>query len=261
MLKFSEEHQSFNGSIRKQTGRRLKSLIASGVLLTSISLFSGCANEVECNIEVEHAHKYVCDSHFSRYLFNEKEYSANSYVRTDEYIIVDEEMKKLIQFENDWGLYRISENRDRIQQMLIAHEEGLLYEYEYMDSKPVMHGQGSGRGSGMTYYTYIPTNEYNWTLNKKHENLTGETREVYFKYYAYKIEKNSLGMYSIVKSDYVDNFEDLPEEYIYVGDNFFVMYDKQTDYEIYDYEYDTEFVLNEEYVYDLGKQEETGRSK
>ena len=72
MLKFSEEHQSFEDSIRKQKGRRLKSLIASGILLTSVSLFSGCAKKVDCDICGLHAHNYVSEDSFSKFVVSEK---------------------------------------------------------------------------------------------------------------------------------------------------------------------------------------------
>lgn len=53
-------------------------------------LFSGCSKNVGCNIERLHAHNYVADNSFSRFIVSEKE-KNNGLIRTDKYIFIDEE--------------------------------------------------------------------------------------------------------------------------------------------------------------------------
>ena len=234
MLKFSEEHQSFEGSIRKQKGRKLKSLIASGILLTSVSLFSGCAKNVDCDISGLHAHNYVSEESFSKFVVSEKEH-IKDYYRCEEYINVNDDVADLIKFENKKDLLRISNNKEVIQNIVDSHSEYLEYRYSYTYLMPIIHTKSNGKGGITTYTTYMPTIGHSWTTDKNHSRLTGQVREVYYMYYGYKIGINEKGKYELVKSDYVSSLDELPNDYIYVKEKFYKTFIKGTNKEA-DYE-------------------------
>lgn len=234
MLKFSEEHQSFEDSIRKQKGRRLKSLIASGILLTSVSLFSGCAKKVDCDISGLHAHNYVSEDSFSKFVVSEKEYIGD-YYRCEEYISVSDDVAELMKFENKKDLLRISNNKEAIQNVVDAHSEYLEYRYSYTYLWPMTTVMSDGKGGTRTHTNYIPMTGHSWTTDKNHSRLTGETRVLYYMYCGYKIEINEKGKYELIKSDYVSSLDELPNDYIYVKEKFYKTFIKGTNKEA-DYE-------------------------
>ena len=240
MLNFNEEHQSFDGSIRKQKGRRLKSLIASGILLTSVGLFSGCsvtigfAKNVECDIGGLHAHNYVSEDSFSKFIVSEKEY-VGDYYRCEEYINVNDNIADLIDYENKKGLLRISSNKKTIENIMEGHNDFLEYRYSYTYYYPMQTLMSDGKGGTITHTTYIPMEGHSWTTDKNHSRLTGETRVLHYMYCGYKIEINEKGKYQLVKSNYVSSLDELPDDYIYVKEKFYKTFIKGTDKEA-DYE-------------------------
>ncbi|HHW69510.1 MAG TPA: hypothetical protein GX747_04155, partial [Tenericutes bacterium] len=131
MLEFNNEHKSINGSLKNQKNKvKIRNFILGGVVVASIFLFSGCVKNVECNIIGPHAHKYVSELSYDKYMISEKEHEGK-WVRTDDYISISKNMEELIEFENKNGLYRISLNEDNIAETVSSHIDTVEYRYQY----------------------------------------------------------------------------------------------------------------------------------
>jgi len=219
MLKFDSNHKSINDSLKEKKKINVRNLVIAGVLVSSLALFSGCAKNIDCGIEELHAHNYVSSKMFDKYMVSEKEYKKSWY-RTDEYIIIDEATKELIDFENKKGLYRISHNKDEIDAITSMHEDYKEYRYRYTYMQPIPHIVSNGKTTS-TYYTYIPQTRYSWTTDPNHSRLTGEERIVHYVYYGYKVVKDEKGKYKIIESKTYDDLNDLPEDFIYIKNKFY----------------------------------------
>ena len=115
---------------------------------------------------------------------------------------------------------------------------------------PVIHK--SGKYTRITY-NYIPRPRYSWTTDTS-KNLTGEERTCHYVYYGYKIVKNDKNGYELVKSEPVDNLDDLPAGFDYIKEDFYSIVNSKK--ETLDYEdgpEEDEIINAEEY------QEETNR--
>lgn len=220
MLEFNSEHQSINGSLKNHNNKiKIRDIVIGGMIIASIFMFSGCSKNVDCNINEPHAHVYVQDDSFDKYFVSEKE-NKNFYNRTDEYILVDDETKNLIDFENKNGLFRIAENQDKINEIVSSQKDYVEYRYQYTWLMPIPHTQKIGKVT-TTYYTYIPTTSYSWTSNPEFKQLTGSERTVHHVYCAYKIVKDENGKMKLVQSEMVDNLNELSDEYVYIKSDFY----------------------------------------
>lgn len=224
MLEFNSEHKSFDGSLKDKKARKIKSLFISGILVGSMFLFGGCSKDVECDISGTHSHYYVNEKSFDKYVMSEKE-TIGYWERTDQYQLVDEEQEKLINFENNYNLYRIDLNKDKIDEIVSLQEPDYI-EYEYIENKdeyiPVQIGPLTLR---ISYK--IPVNKM--TTDPEHPDLTGYKRIVSRAYYGYKVEKNSKGELMTYKSELVKHPDDLPDEFIYVKPIFYKTVYEKTD--------------------------------
>jgi hypothetical protein len=100
-------------------------------MVISMLLLGGCSKDAKCDIKDKHAHFYVSDISFDKFVLGEKEQLWN-HIRTEEYILIDDEAEKLISFENIAGLYRIAYNQEKTNN--IVSEFSCDYvEYEYQD--------------------------------------------------------------------------------------------------------------------------------
>lgn len=220
MLEFNSEHKRINGSLNKKEKIGIRNIIIGGLLVSSIFLFSGCAKTVDCDIADNHAHKYVSSEQFDKYVVSEKEHiGLGKWLRTDEFIIIDKEQEKLIDFENKHDLLKISDNQDKINEIVSSHEDYVEYRYKYTYMMQIPHTRKIGNTTSI-YYTTIPTIGHSWTTNPNHSRLTGEERTIHHMYYGCKVIKNEEGKYEIVNSELVDNLNDLPEDYIYIKSDF-----------------------------------------
>lgn len=232
MLNFDSNHKNIEGNLNKNKNK--KNIIIGSMLLTSVILFSGCAKDVDCDIVEPHAHNYINEKSFDKYMISEKEYHGR-WDRTNDYVFVDDEMKELIKFENKEGLFRISHNKEKISNIINTHGDYKEYRYKYTWMQPVSHTRIIN-GRTQIYFTYIPHTKYTWTSNKSEFGLTGEERVVHYVYYGYKIVKDENGKYKTVKSQCYDSFEEIPEEYSYIKKDFYKKVhldnkDKEVDYE------------------------------
>ena len=226
MLEFNEEHKELKGSLKKSDAKiKVKNAIICGFTILSLFLFSGCAKNVDCNIADLHAHVYTNEAAFTRHVVSEREHIGD-FFRTDDYIVIDQNMKDLIEFENDEGLYKIEENIETIQGIASVKEDYTEYRYSYITMVSVPHVVKSGTSTIVTY-THVPVKKYSWTTDANHNRLTGEERTVHHMYKGCMVIKNAKGDYEIVESEIVDNITDLPKEYEYVTEDFCVKVDEK----------------------------------
>ena len=208
---------------------KITTTTASILAASQILLLAGCNN---CEIKKEHAHFYTSESSYNRYIKSEKKEYENSWEKTEEYIILDKNSKKLLKAEDFFELYRIDLNKDKIEEIVREQSDHLEYRYSFSEYSP-----------NLNYYILeipgsFPLDDdggYSWTSNPVNKDLTGETRLAHFMYYAYKLEKDFFGNYKLVRSDLVDSLDELPEEYNYIGTCFYTLVDPDTKEEL-DYE-------------------------
>lgn len=235
MLNFDTNHNFAAGNLNEKKGKKiLKNTIIGGLIITNILSFSGCAKNVPCDIQGNHAHYYINDEYIGRYIVSEKS-SISGLNRLDNYIFVDEKEEGLLEFINENDLFKIDDNKNAINNITdnqMDYKE-YRYSYYYTMSMPVLHTNGKN-----TYVTcnYIPTIGYSWTSNPNKENLTGEERDCHYVYYGYKIIKNDNGDYELVKSKPVDSITELPEGYDYIKGKFYDVVNLYDRNEILDYE-------------------------
>lgn len=73
MLNFDTNHQYVEGNINEKNGKKKKkNIIIAGLIISNLFTFSGCEKNVPCNINENHAHYYVNDDGFGRYIVSEK---------------------------------------------------------------------------------------------------------------------------------------------------------------------------------------------
>ena len=253
MLKFDGKHQSVSGNVNKKSGSRaVKAVLISGLLVTNILLFSGLHKEATCDITENHAHYYINNQEaFGRYIASEK-LSVSGLKRTDNYIYVSPEEIGLLNFMNKEGLFSITDNQDAIRNIVDKQHDYIEYRYKYMFFQPIPVIHTSGKHTRITY-NYIPRPRYSWTTDTS-KNLTGEERTCHYVYYGYKIVKNDKNGYELVKSEPVDNLDDLPAGFDYIKEDFYSIVNSKK--ETLDYEdgpEEDEIINAEEY------QEETNR--
>ena len=235
MLKFDLEHNNINGCLKNSNTRYgFRNAIISGMLLTNIFLFSGCAKTVDCEVEELHAHTYVNKNSFDKYVESEKSFIGR-WSRTHDFVLFNEETKKLIEFENRNKLFRISLNKEKIKDITALHGTFFEYRYSYTWLQPIAQVRPLGKRFSISN-VYVPQTGYSWTKNAHHDNLTGEFREVSYVYCGYNIIKNENGEYEIIESEKIENIEDLYKEYNYIKEDFYkLVYSDNKDLEV-DYE-------------------------
>lgn len=201
MIKFDSSHKEFDKKIDNKIGKKVKNMIVSGLLIFSIISLSGC-----CDIKENHTHKYVSDNGFSVYLNSEIDkrfFGDDLYEKTDDYIIVDDEEKKLYNFLDKNWLIKIEDNEEAIYNYLDIVGTEPFYEYEYHYYKALPKGATTG---------------YSWTKDPNHGNLTGNKRISYPVYYGYNVIKDENGNYILDRSKPYKSYEKLVNDgYKYIS--------------------------------------------
>ena len=218
-----------NLKFNKDLINRLKSFSLALVLVTPFSL-TGC-KKAECDVRESHAHVYVNDEGYVRYI-NKERLKYEGYTRNDSYIYIDgqEDFYKFLDKKN---LMRIDENLEIINQTQEKQVDFIEYRYKYTYMQPIPHTRKVGNTT-TTYYTYSARTRYSWTSNPNHSRLTGETRLCHYVYIAYKVEKNDKGKYVLIPSDYVEDLNDIKDKYQYVKETYYKIVTsdgKEVDYE------------------------------
>ena len=208
----------------------LKGLALALVLVTPFML-TGCGKKADCNIDISHAHKYVNEQGFERYL-NREHLKYEGYVRYDNYVSIDGQ-EDLYKFLEKKDLMRIDDNLELITKMQEEQVDYTEYRYKYTYMQPIPHTMKVGKTT-TTYFTYIPQTRYSWTSDPNHSRLTGETRLCHYVYVGYKVEKNEKGKYVLVESPAVDDLTTIMDKYPYIKKKFYYVVTsdgKEVDYE------------------------------
>lgn len=198
----------------------------------SVSL-AGCGKKAECDIPEDHAHLYVSEEGFSRYL--EKEYlEYEGYTRCDDYISINKDDEEFLKFLDKKDLIKIDDNIATIDKIESNNHDYIEYRYAYTYLMPIPHYHSTGKTSYVTY-TYMPVTHHSWTTNANHSRLTGEQRRCHHVYQACNVVRDEKGKFVIVPSDYVDSISDLNGEYAYIKEKFCKVIDAEHGYDL-DYE-------------------------
>ena len=255
MLNFDTNHQYVEGNINEKNGKKkIKNIVIAGLIIANLLTFSGCSKNAPCDVRGNHAHYYVSDDAFGRYIVSEKG-TVSGLNRSDDYIPVNKEETELLEFINKKGLYRIDENKQAISNVTKRRQDFVEYRYRYYYLLPMPIVQYNLKSTYVTY-TYIPMVGYSWTTDTSRE-LTGEKRVCHYVYYGYKIIKNEKGAYELVKSAPVDDLSELPDGYDYIKGKFYDIVNLYNRKQVLDYEdgpaEGKELISEEEYNQSQGK--------
>lgn len=202
--------KNLNLNLGKMISLRGTSLVLVGSLL--IGGLTSCGLNVKCELPNKHAHMYVNEDGYVRYIASEDS-SYDGYARSYNYRELSEEDSQLYKFLNRNGLLRIDENIDLILEQQERNMPFIAYEYAKTELASV----------GRALFT---TTRYYWTYDSEATNLTGKEKEVHYLYQAYKVEKNEKGKYILVSSDMVEDITEVMEDYPYVKRDYYVVADE-----------------------------------
>lgn len=185
--------------------RRGTVMLLAGTL--AVTCLTGCTKKADCEIPNKHAHMYVNDEGYIRYVESEKvEYEG--YKRSYNHRDLTQEESQLSVFLDTKDLIRIDENIDLVLAQQEQNQPLTVYEY-YVTTY-------SRAGSSTSYY---------WTNDPEHVCLTGKEKEVHYIYQAYKVEIED-GKYIVVPSELVEDITDVMEEFSYIREGFFIPVDE-----------------------------------
>ncbi len=177
--------------------------------------------EVDCDIRECHAHKYVQPNGLTKYMKAEC-FMQRGYERQDEYICLDVEEEKLLDFLNKKHLVKIDDNIEKIKEDQRNNTGYYEYQYEYEEEQriPVIHGTGKDQTVDyiISYYT-----DYDWTTNINHSDLTGYRRYCDYEYTSYKVEKNYKDKYVLIPLEEQKDVLLNKDEYPYIKENYSVL--------------------------------------
>ncbi len=200
---------------------KVKVTTASLLSLVQLFLLVGCnSNEAKCEIKDKHAHVYISEKYFDKYIVSEKLKYYDEWTRTDSTIMIDKVSKKLIDFENENSLYRISLNKDKLDIITSNLVDHYQYRYEYEKTIPDFTEKD---------ISLKREKMYSWTANPDDKKITGETRVAHFMYIGYKIELDDNGEHKIIQSKPMESIDELLDNgYSYVKNNFYILVDPNT---------------------------------
>ncbi len=200
-----------------------KNLLKTKLLLLyfGLSLYSitGCAKDMDCNIDTEHVHQYVNDEGLKKYISGEKEYVGDFYW-TDKYTsnstIINEVSKN--------NLCLASQNIDYINSIMSNYtkkREAWINSYVY--GSYYGYGYHYDFNSGDYVFNYGLTTGYHWEyewqdipLDKYTEN---KVRDITYEFKFYKIDENGNLVSKNFKTFTIDDIE---EGYNYFNEKDFV---------------------------------------
>ena len=183
---------------------KLTKRIASIYLLSTtitLSSLSGCVKKMDCDIQYDHAHKYVSDEGF--YMYKDSEYETKDGMSwTNNITYLNNEIETLDKFD----LLKIDDNIEALEEDISKDTPYIEYQYRYTYYKRTQIGK--------THVTTTRTS-YRYTTDKNHSGLTGKVRDVNYKYRAYKIVTSKKGKQKIEESELVDDITTIKDEYPY----------------------------------------------
>lgn len=177
----------------------------TGICLLSttiaISSLSGCAKKMDCDIETEHAHKYISEEGY--FTYKDSEYEIKDDMSwTDEITDMNSEVEALDKFD----LIKIDDNLEALEKEMSNDKPYIEYEYSYLYTTFISTGK-----------SLIPISHtgYDYTTDKNYGSLTGYVRDVDYKYRSYKIITTKKGVQKIEESELVDDITTIKDEYPY----------------------------------------------
>ena len=197
----------------------LKKFIALAGTVLILTTTTACSKKVDCAIDTYHAHKYVDNNGYVRYIAQEWE-EYEGYQRQEEYVILKEEDKKAEKFIDDKDLLRIRDNEEAIKKAQEENQPFVEYRYSYTYLMPIPHYHRIGKVSTVTY-TFVPRTHYSWTRDPNHTRLTGETRLCKYEYTSYKIEIDERGNYVLIPGPEHEDILSTKEEYPYIKKTYY----------------------------------------
>ena len=205
----------------KKIKLNLKKLAAMSGLSFVMMTTSACGKKAECDVEGEHLHKYENSSGYVRYL--DQEYiEYEGYVRSNEYIPMDESKRDLIKFEDNRNLLKISDNIDVIQKIQDEYRnlDHMEYQYRYTTTSFISNGK-----------TMIPvvSTHYSWTYDSNRSGLTGKNKDIHYMFQAVKVEIDEHGNFVIIPGPLVDDVTLIGDEYPYILETYVKELDLNTD--------------------------------
>lgn len=179
----------------------LNILAACGISGTVGFKLGKSRRKMNCAIKKEHLHKYVSEEGFVTY--KEGELLENSEMFwTPETIETNEELVLMSKFD----LLKIDDNIDALETATKNDLPYKEYEYMYTSHTPVKVGKVT---------TMISHTHYDFTTDRTDYRVTGNARDVDYKYVGYRIGKNKEGKTALFKSKAVDDLMAIKDKYPY----------------------------------------------
>mgnify|MGYP007056157951 CR=1 FL=1 len=231
-----------------------KFLALGGVALVLVTS-AGCGKKADCDIQGYHAHKYINDKEYVRYI--DKEYlSYEGYDRQDSYIELSQSDGELYKFLDKRNILRIEDNVKTIQKTQERNQDYIEYRYAYTYLMPIPIFHSTGKTHYVTYM-FVPQTHYSWTSDPEHSRLTGETRLCHYEYTSYKIEKDENGKYVLIPGPEKQDIISTMNEYPYILEDYYQVINLENGLEV-DYEDmendDVEHIQEEEQEKSLTKE-------
>lgn len=180
--------------------KKMIGILSGTFILSSISL-NGCNKKIDCDIEIEHAHKYISTEGFSTYKISEYEIQDKLF-RQNEYLKITSE----IELMNQFNLLKIEDNIDSIIEDTSNDLPHIEYEYQYRYSITQII-------SGIPITSWYNANGF--TTDSHHANLTGNIYDIDYQYKAYKIITDEEGNPHLQESEPVDDLLSIKNNYPY----------------------------------------------
>ena len=211
----------------------LRGVALALVVSTATTGLAGCGKKSDCSIDEYHAHKYVDEDGYIRYI--DKEYlSYDGYDWSEDYVSLSKDQRKLYDFLDEKKLLKIEDNLDNIMKKQEENVDFIEYRYEYDYLLPIPQTTTIGNVTSVSYI-YVLTTHHSWTTDPNHKGLTGEQRLCHYVYEAYKIEKDDKGKFVLIPSSEVDDLTTVMDEYPYIKEKYYKTVDissgKDLDYE------------------------------
>ena len=219
-----------------------------------IATTAGCGKEADCDIDGYHAHKYVNEQEYVRYI--DKEYlNYEGYARQEDYVMLSKDDKSFYKFLDKRDLLRIDDNIDPIKKAQEENQDFIEYRYAYTYLMPVPIFHSTGKIHYVTYI-FVPTTHHSWISDPNHSRLTGETRLCHYEYTAYKIEVDEHGKFVLIPGPEKEDIIATKDEYPYILPKYYKIINLSDGCEVNyeDMEYD-DIELIQEDEENLGKEE------
>lgn len=199
-----------------------KSKIYAGLLTAMLALpISGCAKNVDCDVQEKHIHYYQDESGM-RLLINGEKETKGGYSWTDDYVLADDTNEAVA----NRGMFSIHENinyiLDHVNSLPSSYREEYIYEYFYgtyygygycyhWDGEEWTWGYGYGNVTGWHW-------DYHWKTIPDNVYTENKVKDITYKFKLYKLNSNGEFI-----SKYFSSFDEIEDGYIYFKKGDFIV--------------------------------------